>query len=34
VVPAGASGRTIHLEVAAEIGGQWWDSNMLTVNIN
>ncbi len=33
-VPIGASGRTVYMEVAAEIGGQWWDSNMLTLTIN
>lgn len=33
-IPAAASGRTVFLEVAAGLGGQWWDSNMLTVTIN
>ena len=33
-IPAAGSGMTLYLEVAAEIGGQWWDSNMLTLNIN
>ncbi|MBC8327769.1 MAG: S8 family serine peptidase [Planctomycetes bacterium] len=34
VIPNAASGRTLYLEVAAEIGGQWWDSNMLTVTVH
>ncbi|HEX9794798.1 MAG TPA: choice-of-anchor B family protein [Planctomycetota bacterium] len=33
-VPAGASGLTVYFEVAARNGGQWFDSNLLTLVIN
>ncbi len=32
-VPPGASGMTLYLEIAASSGGQWYDSNALTVTI-
>jgi hypothetical protein len=32
-IPSGASGMTVYLEVAAESGGNWFDSNMLTLTV-
>ena len=32
-IPSGASGITVYLEVAAKSGGNWFDSNMLTLTV-
>ncbi len=33
-VPPGAAGLTVYLEAASQAGGQWYDSNALTVSLN